>query len=605
MTPRSRTLTALAAGALLLGTAVPALAQGEQDPPGAQEVETSCEGVPAGYEPFTDVEGNQFEQEVLCLAYAKVTRGGAGGAPASSYSPEALVERGAMASFVARLMDLADSQDAGEQVRALPQYDGTPSFSDVAGTTHEASIGRLADAGIVTGGPAGFPADRYVPAGSVTRAQMATFLDRALEYLLGEPVSTTDDYYTDDAGNVHEPRINDVTSVGIAGGRAPDTYAPGALVDRDNMAAFLARTLGELEERRAVEPLAPPAEDDITVEQKDDVAVNAVTNPDRTTADDRTYTVTGLAPGEEYRVTLVEASTVDGTGSQAVFTEDGDTGLAAVGVRTADLTTINGNPNVNNTGDGTARTRTDSTNGGTGVADATADGELTFVVDLDAGSEAVVPVVYRNGSQVNADADGGQSPRLELDEDGTAAEAVDTGGVFGENIAVDDAQVFRVALPNPDGSTVDDRTYQVTGLVPGEEYRVTLLGPFTAGQDEAGETTFAEDGDTGLAAVGMRTADITFIDGAAAANNTGDGTTRTANAPDDSGTAVFTAGPEGTASFQVDPDEGDEAVRPVVYRNGGPRNSVFDGGSSPRLELEDDGTAKEVFDLGGDLIVAA
>jgi hypothetical protein len=437
--------------------ALPAAADGEQTPPATQSIDAACAGVPEGYEPFSDVDGNQFKDAILCLAYAKVTRGGPGGVPADSYVPDGRVSRDAMASFVARLMDSADSLDSGDRITALPPYDGTPAFADIAGNTHEAAISRLAAAGVVNGGSGGSRPDRYVPSGDVTRAQMASSLDRALEFMLGEPVTTEDDYYTDDSGGVHEPSINAITSLGIAAGRAPRAYAPDGLVDRDNMAAFLARTLGELEQRGATEPLPAPASDDITVTEQDDLAVNAVINPDSTGADDRTYGVTGLAPGEEYRVTLVEVGTLsEDVLGETVFTEDGDTGLAAVGARTADIITVNGEPAVNNSGDATARTRTDSSSGGTAVANATAEGTLSFVVDLDAGSEAVVPVVYRNGGPLNADADGGQSPRLELNDDGTAAEGYDLGGVFGEDISSrrrTPSSPSRCRTPTPSRST--------------------------------------------------------------------------------------------------------------------------------------------------------
>ena len=604
MKAAQRTVRALVSGALVVPfaglLAVPAAADGEQSPPGPQSIEEACAGVPQDYAPFTDVDGNQFEEAILCLAYAKVTRGGAGGAPARSYVPQAEVSRDAMASFVARLMDVADDLDAGNEVRDLPAYDGTPSFTDVRGNTHEAAISRLADAGIVQGGAGGARADQYVPSGRVTRAQMASFLDRALEYLLGEPVSTTDDYYTDDDG-VHERSINDVTSVGIATGRSADTYAPDGLVDRDNMAAFLARTLAELEERGATEPLPAPADDDITVVEQDDVSRNALANPDSDATDDRTYTVTGLAAGEEYRVTLVESGTLSETMlGETVFTEDGETGLAAVGTRTADVVAINGAPAVNNTGDGTPRTRTDSSNGGTGVGNATAEGRLSFVVDLDAAGEAVVPVVYRNGGPTNAQADGGTSARLELEDDGTAAESVDTGGAFGEDIQVTpDAGLTRVAVANPDDLPIDDRTYQVAGLVPGEEYRVTVVEVGTTETRDDGSTAFTRDGGGNLAAVGERTVDITSVNGEAPTNNTGDGTTRTATDPADTGTAVFVAAADGTASFVLDLDGVSEFVLPVVYRNGGAGNSPGDGGSSPRLELGADGVPVEDYDVGG------
>lgn len=408
----------------------PAAADGEQTTPGAQSIDAVCAGVPPDYEPFTDVDGHLFEDAILCLAYAKVTRGGPGGAPASSYLPQAPVSRDAMASFVARLMDTADRLDSGNAVTSLPPYDGTPAFSDIGGNTHEAAISRLADVGIVTGSAGGAGNDRYVPADQVTRAQMATFLERALRFLLGSPVTTTDDYYTDDSGDVHEPAINAVTSVGIAAGRSAQIYAPRGGVNRGSLAAFLARTLGELEERQAVRPLPPPLRvtpDDTTPGRL------ALTNPDQLTTDDRTYHVSGLVSGQEYRITVVDANTTSlRADGETAFTRDGDTGLASVGPRrTADISSVNGTAPTNNTGDGTELGATEPGNTGTAVFIAGAGGTGSFVLDLDAsGNELVLPVVYRNGGPGNTPDDGGSSPRLEVGPDGVPVEVYDVGGAF-------------------------------------------------------------------------------------------------------------------------------------------------------------------------------
>jgi hypothetical protein len=406
-----------------------ASADGEQVPPAAQSTDRFCAGVPRDFQPFSDVEGNQFQIAIECVAYAQVARGGPGDAPSDRYVPDGEVRRDAMASSVVRVMDLADQLDAGEDIRALPPYDGTPSFSDIAGNTHEAAISRLADAGAVQGGSGGAGSGRYGPGGQVTRGQMATFLDRSLEYLLGQPITTPDDYYTDDRGDVHELGINDVSSVGIASGRAPGTYAPGGLVDRDNMAVFLARTLGELEEREAIQPVPAPLSvtpDDTTPGRL------AFANPDRASTDNRTYQVSGLIAGQEYRITVVDATTTtrrdDG---QTVFTRDGDTNLAAVGPRrSADILTVDGAAPKNNTGDGTDLSPTDPADTGTAVFVA-ASGTAGFVLDLDgSGNELVIPVVYRNGGPGNDLSDGGSSPRLELGADGVPVEAYDVGGAF-------------------------------------------------------------------------------------------------------------------------------------------------------------------------------
>lgn len=71
MTARARSLSAFAAGALLTPlltlTASPALAAGEDTPPPPRSVSDFCANVPAGYDPFTDDNGNTFEQNIDVL----------------------------------------------------------------------------------------------------------------------------------------------------------------------------------------------------------------------------------------------------------------------------------------------------------------------------------------------------------------------------------------------------------------------------------------------------------------------------------------------------------------------------------------------------------
>ena len=80
------------------------------------------------------------------------------------YCPHQPVSRAQMAGFLTRTFDLDPSVSVG--------------FTDIAGNTHETGINALAAAGI-TAGCATSPA-RYCPDTPVTRAQMATFLARAL-----------------------------------------------------------------------------------------------------------------------------------------------------------------------------------------------------------------------------------------------------------------------------------------------------------------------------------------------------------------------------------------------------------------------------------------
>lgn len=110
-------------------------------------------------------------------------------------------------------------------------------FDDVSITsTHGANICRLVELEI-TGGTT---ATTYSPNQQVTRAQMATFLTRAL----GLPAGTGSQFPDVDPGSVHAPNILSIRDAGITQGRADGTYDPNGTVTRAEMASFLARAAG-------------------------------------------------------------------------------------------------------------------------------------------------------------------------------------------------------------------------------------------------------------------------------------------------------------------------------------------------------------------------
>jgi hypothetical protein len=113
----------------------------------------------------------------------------------------------------------------------------TDYFEDDDGVTGEASINRLAASGI-TGGCA---PDRFCPTSGVKRDQMASFLARAMGIASG----SAPDVFTDDEGNTHESNINRIAQAGITGGCATNKYCPSASVTRGQMAAFLRRAFQE------------------------------------------------------------------------------------------------------------------------------------------------------------------------------------------------------------------------------------------------------------------------------------------------------------------------------------------------------------------------
>ncbi len=107
-------------------------------------------------------------------------------------------------------------------------------FDDDENSSHESSINRIAAAGITTG----CHGDNFCPDGLVRRGHMATFLARALNL----PPATRD-YFTDDNRSEHEDSINRIRAAGITTGCGGTSFCPGNRVTRQQMAAFLHRAL--------------------------------------------------------------------------------------------------------------------------------------------------------------------------------------------------------------------------------------------------------------------------------------------------------------------------------------------------------------------------
>ena len=122
---------------------------------------------PTGESRFTDVEASSwYSPYVERMADRKVTTGCSTNPP--KYCPDRNVNRAHMASFLARALDLPPAEAAG--------------FVDVEENgVHADNINRLAAAEITTG--CKLEPFQYCPSRSVTRAQMAAFIYRALEWL--------------------------------------------------------------------------------------------------------------------------------------------------------------------------------------------------------------------------------------------------------------------------------------------------------------------------------------------------------------------------------------------------------------------------------------
>jgi hypothetical protein len=193
--------------------------------PAAKMTERAC---PSGQVPedgFADVPPDSVhESAVDCVAWWGVTSGKNG-----RYEPLAGVSRGQMATFLAQ----AILRSGG----TLPA--GRDAFDDDNGSVHQDNINRLAAAGVVSG----VSKDTYAPDRPVSRAQMATFLARAVEQRTGRGLAAGADWFFDDETSPHEANVNAAAGAGLASGSGGGGYSPNGTVRRDQMASFLARLL--------------------------------------------------------------------------------------------------------------------------------------------------------------------------------------------------------------------------------------------------------------------------------------------------------------------------------------------------------------------------
>ena len=175
---------------------------------------------------FTDDDGHLFEEDIDAIAEDGITKGC--NPPANSnFCPDLDVDRGAMAAFIRRALDLPDSS--------------TDHFIDDDDSIFEADINAIADAGITKG--CNPPANnRFCPTAKVDRGAMAAFIRRAWNL----PASSID-HFIDDNNSIFQADINAIADEGITKGCNPPTnnlYCPGDTVDRGAMAAFLRRAKG-------------------------------------------------------------------------------------------------------------------------------------------------------------------------------------------------------------------------------------------------------------------------------------------------------------------------------------------------------------------------
>jgi protein-arginine deiminase len=221
---RRRSVNLSISGAMVLAL-LPAGAANADDPV-PPDLDAVCAGDAAT---FPDVPAASSHLDAIrCLQDLGVAQGFTDG----TYRPRTSVTRDQMATFIAKTV---------AQARALP--DGGGSFADIEGNVHAEAIRQLAAAGIVLGRDE----TTFAPRETVTRDQMASFITRALSYLvtgdadgladMPEGVGTT--FPDVPADNAHALSIAALAGWGVVSGFEDGTFGPRQQVLRDQMATFL------------------------------------------------------------------------------------------------------------------------------------------------------------------------------------------------------------------------------------------------------------------------------------------------------------------------------------------------------------------------------
>jgi hypothetical protein len=231
-TSRAGTVTILLAAVLAVGLGSQPAAS-EVRAAEARGIDSACREASQQVGRFDDVPpGSVHAGAIDCLW----TYGIVQGRTATTYAPNAEVTRQQMATFVAGTLE-----QILDRFHVLPPPT-EPSFADgdAISAPHRGNVGRLQEAGIVSG----YADGTFRPAQVVDRAQVASFVARAIEDVTGAPLPRSEGF--DDIGPPHATNIEKLATIGVVQGRADGSYAPQASTTRAQMATIVARSLAYL-----------------------------------------------------------------------------------------------------------------------------------------------------------------------------------------------------------------------------------------------------------------------------------------------------------------------------------------------------------------------
>ena len=176
---------------------------------------------------FVDVDPSGVHAATIDALFAAGITAGCSTEPLE-FCPDEDVTRARMATFLARALDLEPPETSAGFVDVDPSG------------VHAAAIDALFAAGIAAG--CSTEPLEFCPDDTLNRAQMATFLARALDL---EPPETSAGFVDVDPSGVHAAAIDALFAAGITAGCStePLEFCPDDTLNRAQMATFLARAL--------------------------------------------------------------------------------------------------------------------------------------------------------------------------------------------------------------------------------------------------------------------------------------------------------------------------------------------------------------------------
>ena len=247
-----RSVAVLAVLSMVASVLVVAPAVAADPKPSRTATFSACVGDAAESADFEDVPANHTNAgDIDCIAYYGITMGTGDG---STYSPSMSVTREHMALFLTRL-----AARVGIEMASNPDDAGFTDIGDLS-TESQTAINQLADLNITQGTGDG---TTYSPAGSVTRGQMALFIDRLMDQMTpyggaksadAHTPSDVDDVPKDDVGSPFTDlgsatkeafdAITALYELGVASGINDTHYGPAQSITRAAMAGFMAGVMG-------------------------------------------------------------------------------------------------------------------------------------------------------------------------------------------------------------------------------------------------------------------------------------------------------------------------------------------------------------------------